>query len=116
MGIVDQKKGTNVEVDVSKIKTVADEMRAYALIAIHAAGSGHPGGSLSIMDIVACLYMHVMNHDPKNPTWEDRDRLFWSAGHKAPALYVGLARAGYFPLDDMVTLRRYDSPFQGHPH
>jgi len=116
MGIVDQKKGTNVEVDVSKIKTVADEMRAYALIAIHAAGSGHPGGSLSIMDIVACLYMHVMNHDPKNPTWEDRDRLFWSAGHKAPALYAGLARAGYFPMDDIVTLRRYDSPFQGHPH
>ncbi|NIA22083.1 MAG: transketolase [Anaerolineaceae bacterium] len=116
MGIVDQEKGTNVEVDVSKMKAVADEMRAYALIAIHAAGSGHPGGSLSIMDVVACLYMHAMNHDPKNPQWEDRDRLFWSAGHKAPALYVGLAQAGYFPMDDIVTLRRYDSPFQGHPH
>jgi transketolase len=105
-----------MEVDVSKIKAVADEMRAYSLIAIHAARSGHPGGSLSIMDIVACLYMHVMNHDPKKPNWDDRDRLFWSAGHKAPALYAGLARAGYFPMDDMVTLRRYDSPFQGHPH
>ncbi|MBN2584903.1 MAG: transketolase, partial [Planctomycetes bacterium] len=116
MGIVDQEKGTNVEVDVSKLQAVADEMRAYALIAIHAAGSGHPGGSLSIMDVVADLYMHTMNHDPKNPGWEDRDRLFWSAGHKAPALYVGLAKAGYFPMDDLVTLRRYDSPFQGHPH
>ena len=116
MGIVDQKKGTNVEVDVSKMKAVADEMRAYALIAIHAAGTGHPGGSLSIMDVVACLYMHAMNHDPKNPHWEDRDRLFWSAGHKAPALYVGLAQARYFPMEDIATLRRYDSPFQGHPH
>jgi len=115
MGIVDEK-GRNIEIDVSKMKAVADEMRAYALIAIHAAESGHPGGSLSIMDVVANLYMHTMRHNPKNPTWEDRDRLFWSAGHKAPALYVGLAQAGYFPMDDTATLRRYDSPFQGHPH
>ena len=115
MGIVDEK-GRDIEIDVSKMKAVADEMRAYALIAIHAAESGHPGGSLSIMDVVANLYMHTMRHNPKNPTWEDRDRLFWSAGHKAPALYVGLAQAGYFPMDDTATLRRYDSPFQGHPH
>jgi transketolase len=116
MGIVDAKRGTNVELDVKEMKAVADEMRAYALIAIHAAGSGHPGGSLSCMDIVANLFMHTMNHDPKNPKWQDRDRLFFSAGHKAPALYVGLARAGYFPLEDVVTLRKVDSPFQGHPH
>jgi transketolase len=116
MGIVDGKRKTNVEVDIKEMKSVADEMRAYALIAIHAAGSGHPGGSLSCMDIVANLFMHTMNHDPKNPKWADRDRLFFSAGHKAPALYVGLARAGYFPLEDVVTLRKVDSPFQGHPH
>jgi len=116
MGIVNSKTGKNVELDVAKFKAAADEMRAYALIAIHAAGSGHPGGSCSAMDILAALFLHVMNHDPKNPFWEDRDRLILSAGHKAPALYAALARSGYFPLDDIVTLRRYDSPFQGHPH
>ena len=116
MGICNGKTGKNVELEVNKMQAAADEMRAYTLIAIHAAGSGHPGGSLSIMDVVANLYLHTMRHDPKNPTWEDRDRLFWSAGHKAPALYVGLAKTGYFPMEDITTLRRYDSPFQGHPH
>lgn len=116
MGICDCKTGKNNEIDVSKLQQAADEMRAYALIAIHAAASGHPGGSLSCMDIVANLFLHTMKHDPKNPHWQERDRLFFSAGHKAPALYAGLAYCGYFPKDDVVTLRRYDSPFQGHPH
>lgn len=116
MGICDCKSGQNKEIDVSKLLAAANEMRAYALIAIHAAASGHPGGSLSCMDIVANLFLHTMKHDPKNPMWEQRDRLFFSAGHKAPALYAGLAYCGYFPKDEMVTLRRYDSPFQGHPH
>lgn len=116
MGICDCKTGKNNEIDVSKLQQAADEMRAYALIAIHAAASGHPGGSLSCMDIVANLFLHTMKHDPENPHWECRDRLFFSAGHKAPALYAGLAYCGYFPKEDMVTLRRYDSPFQGHPH
>ncbi len=115
MGIVDDK-GRNTEVEVAKMKEVANAMRAWTLVAIHAAGSGHPGGSFSIMDIVANLYLHTMRHNPKNPRWDGRDRLFWSAGHKAPALYTALAFAGYFPKEDLVTLRRYDSPFQGHPH
>ena len=115
MGIVDDK-GKNVELEVAKMKEVANAMRAWTLVAIHAAGSGHPGGSLSIMDIVANLYLHTMKNNPKNPHWEGRDRLFWSTGHKAPALYTGLAFAGYFPKEDLMTLRRYDSPFQGHPH
>ena len=91
-------------------------MRGYNLVALHAAGSGHAGGTLSIMDIAAALYLHAAHHDPANPTWPDRDRILWSAGHKAPALYVSLGMAGFYPLDDVVTLRKLGSPFQGHPH
>ena len=68
------------------------------------------------MDIAAALYLHAADHDPKNPIWPDRDRIVWSAGHKAPALYVGLGFAGFCPIDDVVTLRKLYSPFQGHPH
>jgi transketolase len=94
----------------------AAEMRAINLIDIFAAGSGHPGGTLSIMDIAAALYLRVLNHDPKDPQWPERDRVFWSAGHKAPALYVALGRAGYFSLDDTVLLRQLGSGFEGHPN
>ena len=91
-------------------------MRAYALVAIHAGGSGHPGGSLSVMDFTAALFLNEMNLEPKDPKWACRDRVIFSGGHKAPALYVGLAAAGYYDMDDVVTLRRCGSPFQGHPH
>ena len=91
-------------------------MRAMNVVSIFAAGSGHPGGTLSVMDIAAALYLNVLNHDPSNPTWPERDRVFWSAGHKAPALYVALGRAGYFPLDDVVFLRQLGSGFEGHPN
>ncbi len=91
-------------------------MRGYALIALAAAGSGHPGGSLSIMDIAAALYLNELRHDHDDPSWTDRDRVFWSAGHKAPALYVSLGISGYFNVEDMVTLRKLNSPFAGHPH
>lgn len=99
-----------------ELQKAAAEMRAINLIDIFAAGSGHPGGTLSIMDIAAALYLRVMNHDPKDPSWRDRDRVFWSTGHKAPALYVALGRAGYFPLDDTVLLRQLGSGFEGHPN
>lgn len=69
-----------------------------------------------MMDVVAALYLKVANHDPNLPTWQGRDRIVWSGGHKAPALYLGLAFAGYFPIEDVVTLRKLYSPFQGHPH
>jgi len=92
------------------------EMRAYNMIAITAAGSGHTGGTLSIMDITAALYLKHIRHDPENPTWEDRDRVFWSVGHKAPALYTGLAEVGYFPLEETVKLRKLWSGFEGHPN
>ena len=80
--------------DINELKAAARRMRAYNTLSIHCAGSGHPGGTLSIMDIAAALYLKVMNHDPKNPEWEARDRCVWSAGHKAPAVYVSLAEAG----------------------
>ena len=99
-----------------ELLAAAQEMRAIAIADIYAAGSGHPGGSLSIMDVAAALYLKVLNHDPANPTWPQRDRVFWSAGHKAPALYVSLGRAGYFPLEDTVSLRRLGSGFEGHPN
>ncbi|MFH1416533.1 MAG: transketolase [Elusimicrobiota bacterium] len=117
MPIVDSKtKAVNIDSSIEELVAKAREMRAYAMIAIHAAGSGHPGGSLSIMDIAAALYLKVANHDPADPEWKDRDRIFWSAGHKAPALYAGLGESGYFPIDDMVKLRKLGSGFEGHPN
>ncbi len=98
------------------LKNAANLMRGYDLVSLAAAGSGHSGGTLSIMDITAALYLHVANHDPKDPDWKDRDRIIWSAGHKAPSLYLGLGAAGYYDIEDVVTLRKLYSPFQGHPH
>lgn len=104
------------QLTVPQLKAAAAEMRAMDIVSIYAAGSGHPGGTLSIMDIAAALYLNVLNHDPSNPNWPERDRVFWSAGHKAPALYVSLGRAGYFPLDDVVLLRQLGARFEGHPN
>ena len=101
---------------IEELEDAANLMRGYDLVALCAAGSGHAGGTLSIMDITAALYLDAANHDPKNPAWAGRDRIVWSAGHKAPALYLGLAFAGFCPLDEVVTLRKLGSPFQGHPH
>jgi len=106
--------GRNISIE--ELEKAACKMRFYALVSIHAAGSGHPGGSLSVMDIVAALYLKFARLDPQNPDWEDRDRIIFSAGHKAPALYAGLALAGFYSIEDMITLRRFNSPFQGHPH
>ncbi len=101
---------------LDELREAACLMRGYNLVALCAAGSGHAGGTLSIMDIAAALYLRAAEHDPKHPDWPDRDRILWSAGHKAPALYVSLGIAGFCPLEDTVTLRKLGSPFQGHPH
>ncbi len=101
---------------LAELTQAANLMRGYNLIALCAAGSGHAGGTMSIMDITAALYLQVARHDPQNPNWPDRDRIIWSCGHKAPALYLGLGMAGYFPIEDVVLLRKLYSPFQGHPH
>jgi len=101
---------------IADLEGVARRMRGYNLVALCAAGSGHAGGTLSIMDIAAALYLRVADHDPQNPYWENRDRIVWSTGHKAPSLYLGLAFAGFSPIDDVVLLRKLWSPYQGHPH
>jgi transketolase len=101
---------------VEELEDAARLMRGYDLVALCAAGSGHAGGTLSIMDITAALYLRVADHDPQKPSWGDRDRIVWSTGHKAPSLYLGLAFAGFCPVDDVVFLRKLWSPFQGHPH
>ena len=93
----------------------AYKARKHALTGIYNAQSGHPGGSLSIADILAVLYFEVMNVDPKNPKMPDRDRFVLSKGHCAPALYGILAEKGFFPAEDVATLRRTDSYMQGHP-
>lgn len=90
-------------------------MRIDIIEEIAAAGSGHPGGSLSVTDILATMYFDKMKIDPKNPKWEDRDRLILSKGHVAPALYAALAERGYFPKEALQTLRKNDSFLQGHP-
>ena len=101
-------------IEISKMPP--DLMRGHDLVALCAAGSGHAGGTLSIMDITAALYLRVADHDPTNPSWSDRDRIIWSTGHKAPSLYLGLAFAGFCPVDDVALLRKLWSRFQGHPH
>ena len=102
--------------NIEELKDAATLMRGYDLVALNAAGSGHAGGTLSIMDIAAALYLRVAEHDPQNPDWPDRDRIIFSTGHKAPSLYLGLAFAGFCPVDDVVLLRKLGSPYQGHPH
>ncbi len=93
----------------------AKSLRSTILKMIHAGKSGHPGGSFSCLDIIMTLFDGILRHDPKNPTWENRDRLILSKGHGVPALYAVLAEVGYFPKDWLMTLRQLGSPLQGHP-
>jgi transketolase len=117
MAIIDSKTLKVVkEYTTEELVEKAKEMRVYNMAAICAAKSGHTGGTLSIMDITAALYLKIINHDPKNPKWDERDRVFWSGGHKAPALYVALGIAGYFPVEESVKLRKLWSGFEGHPN
>lgn len=117
MAIKNSETGETIrKYDIEELKRSANLMRGYNLVALCAAGSGHAGGTLSIMDITAALYLRVADHDPRNPSWRDRDRIIWSTGHKAPSLYLGLAFAGFCAKDDVVLLRKLSSPFQGHPH
>jgi transketolase len=105
---------------MSKLSTtdlpkIATKVREDIIKMLSTAGSGHPGGSLGIADVLVALYFGIMNHDPKKPGWEERDRLILSNGHVCPALYSVLARAGYFPISDLRHLRRLGSKLQGHP-
>ncbi len=117
MALIDSKTGKiRREYDVKALEEAARLMRGYNLAALACAGSGHAGGTLSAMDVTAALYLKVANIDPENPDWPDRDRIIWSTGHKAPNVYIGLAMAGAFPIEDVALLRRLGSPYQGHPH
>jgi len=117
MPLVDSQTDRTIrEYPVEELRKQAAYMRGLNLIALCAAGSGHSGGTLGVMDIAAALYLRVARHDPKNPQWEDRDRIIWSAGHKAPAFYTSLAVSGYFDERELVRLRQLGAPFQGHPH
>jgi len=98
-----------------ELQKMANEVRKGIVTAVHAAKAGHPGGSLSAADIYTYLYFEEMNIDPKNPKMEDRDRFVLSKGHTAPGLYSTLAHRGYFPVEDLVTLRKLGSYLQGHP-
>lgn len=101
--------------DTEAIRDKARELRKDILEMNHAAGSGHPGGSLSAADIVACLFFGVMRLDPENPDWEDRDRFVLSKGHACPVLYAALAEKGFFSKEEYKTLRCAGGMLQGHP-
>ena len=103
------------EARIIELKNIANKIRIGIIDSTHAAKCGHPGGSLSIADIMAYLYFEKMNIDPQNPKAEGRDRFVLSKGHTAPALYSTLAHRGFFPVEDLVTLRKIDSYLQGHP-
>ncbi len=100
---------------VQELERQARMIRRDVVRMIHAAGSGHPGGSLSMTDILTALFFRVLEKDPERPEWPDRDRFVLSKGHGVPALYACLAHAGYFPTEDLMTLRKLGSPLQGHP-
>lgn len=99
----------------TELAVIANRVRKSALTAVYNAQSGHPGGSLSIADVLTLLYFEVMNVDPKDPKNPDRDRFVLSKGHTAPALYGTLAERGYFPVEDVATFRSISSYLQGHP-
>ena len=104
--------------EAKKLQTLrekANRVRIGVIEGTHAAKSGHPGGSLSVADLLTYLYFEEMHVDPKNPKWEDRDRFVLSKGHCAPALYAVLAERGFFPPEELLTLRKFPSRLQGHP-
>ncbi len=101
--------------EINDLQTAARSIRVSIINALAAAGSGHTGGSLGLADVFAALYFKVMNHRPAQADWDGRDRLILSIGHVAPVLYASLAHAGYFPVDEMLSLRKLGSRLQGHP-
>ena len=103
------------EARIKELKNIANNVRIGIIDSTHAAKCGHPGGSLSIADILTYLYFEKMNIDPENPRMENRDRFVLSKGHTAPGLYATLAHRGFFPVEDLLTLRKIDSYLQGHP-
>lgn len=110
-----KKDNAVMEKTPEELAKIATTVRREIVKMIYAAGSGHPAGSLGMAEIFVALYFGILNHDPKKPSWELRDRFFLSNGHICPALYATLALAGYFSSDKLKTLRQLGSPLQGHP-
>lgn len=102
--------------DVTKLQLKANDIRQSIIEMLYEAKSGHTAGPLGMADVLTLLYFAVMQHDPQNPNWADRDRLVLSNGHICPVLYATLAHAGYFPVEELMTLRKFGSRLQGHPH
>ena len=102
--------------NIKKLEQKANLIRQDIIKALVKAGSGHSAGPLDMADIFTALYFNVLNHNPKNPSWKDRDRLILSCGHICPVIYVTMAHAGYFPRKEIFTLRKLGSRLQGHPH
>ena len=103
------------ECSVSELENIANKLRLHVVEMTYAASSGHPGGSMSSAELLSVLYFRSMRHDPSNPAMPDRDRFILSKGHAAPILYSALAESGYFPKEDLLTLRKMGSKLQGHP-
>ncbi len=101
---------------IKELEQKANEIRQSIIEMLVEAKSGHTAGPLGMADIFTLLYFHVLQHDPKNPTWEKRDRVILSNGHICPVLYSAMAHAGYFPVEELKTLRKFGSRLQGHPH
>lgn len=100
--------------ELVRLAEISKNTRKLILEAVTEAGSGHPGGSLSAVEILVTLYFYKMKHDPKNPSWEDRDRFILSKGHASPLIFSILAQAGYFPVEEIKTFRKINSRLQGH--
>lgn len=104
------------EYKIKQLEKLANQIRQDVIEMLLEAGSGHSAGPLGMTDIFTALYFHIMRHDSKNPYWEERDRLILSNGHICPVRYAVMARAGYFPIEELNTLRKFGSRLQGHPH
>ena len=102
--------------EVKKLEEKANLIRQDIIKMLLEAGSGHSAGPLGMADIFSALYFHILNHNPKDPDWPQRDRLILSNGHICPVRYATMAHAGYFPLSELKTLRKLGSRLQGHPH
>jgi transketolase len=109
------KPSAELTEQIERLKAIALRTRKWIVKMTHAAGSGHPGGSLSATDILTTLYFHIMKYEYTKPGWPDRDRFVLSKGHAAPALYSTLAQAGYFDEEELMTLRKFGTRLQGHP-
>lgn len=108
-------KTPNPQATEAELQSFARDLRVHCIEMITQAGGGHPGGSLSLAELMSAIYLKYLKHDPKNPAWRERDRFILSKGHGVPAQYAAMAMTGYFPEEKLMTLRHLGSPLQGHP-